>query len=56
MMVLPEAPISAAWHLPLCVMHRLLRKWRDWDLTIGASGQVVNWIRHGLRVKFKQGH
>jgi hypothetical protein len=22
---------------------------------IGASGQVVNWIRHGVRVKFKNG-
>jgi hypothetical protein len=34
--------------------HRVRLKWREWE-HIGASGQVVNWIRHGVRVKFKNG-
>jgi hypothetical protein len=34
--------------------HRVRLRWRDWE-HIGASGQVVNWIRHGVRVKFKHG-
>jgi len=34
--------------------HRVRLRWREWE-HIGASGQVVNWIRHGVRVKFKNG-
>jgi hypothetical protein len=34
--------------------HRGRLRWREWE-HIGASGQVVNWIRHGVRVKFKNG-
>jgi hypothetical protein len=34
--------------------HRVRRRWREWE-RIGASGQVLNWIRHGVRVKFKRG-
>jgi hypothetical protein len=34
--------------------HRVRLRWREWEY-IGASGQVVNWIRHGLLVKFKSG-
>jgi hypothetical protein len=30
------------------------RRWREWE-RIGASGQVLSWIRHGVRVKFKHG-
>jgi hypothetical protein len=30
--------------------HRVRLRWREWK-HIGASGQVVNWIRHGVRVK-----
>jgi hypothetical protein len=33
---------------------RVRCKWREWE-RIGASGQVQNWIRHGVRVKFKRG-
>jgi hypothetical protein len=31
-----------------------MRRWREWE-QIGASGQIVNWIRHGVWVKFKHG-
>jgi hypothetical protein len=31
--------------------HRVRRRWREWE-RIGASGQVLSWIRHGVRVKF----
>jgi hypothetical protein len=34
--------------------HRVRLKWREWE-HIGASGQVVTWIRHGVRAKFKNG-
>jgi hypothetical protein len=34
--------------------HRVRLKCREWG-HIGASGQVLNWIRHGVRVKFKHG-
>jgi hypothetical protein len=34
--------------------HRVRRRWREWE-RIGASGQVLSWIRHGVRVKFKHG-
>jgi hypothetical protein len=34
--------------------HRVRRRWREWK-RIGASGQVLKWIRHGVRVKFKRG-
>jgi hypothetical protein len=34
--------------------HRVRRRWREWE-GIGASGQVLNWIHHGVRVKFKHG-
>jgi hypothetical protein len=34
--------------------HRVQLRWRERE-HIGASGQVVNWIRHGVRVKFKNG-
>jgi hypothetical protein len=34
--------------------HRVRRRWREWE-RVGASGQVPNWIRHGVRVKLKQG-
>jgi hypothetical protein len=34
--------------------HRVRLKWREWE-HIGASGRVVSWIRHGVRVKFKNG-
>jgi hypothetical protein len=30
------------------------RRWPEWK-RIGASGQVLSWIRYGVRVKFKQG-
>jgi hypothetical protein len=30
------------------------RKWREWE-RIGASGEVMQWIRHVVRVKFKHG-
>jgi hypothetical protein len=32
--------------------HRVRLRWREWE-HIGASGQVVNWIRNGVWVKFK---
>jgi hypothetical protein len=32
--------------------HRVRLRWREWE-HIGGSGQVVSWIRHGVRVKFK---
>jgi hypothetical protein len=34
--------------------HRVRRRWRECE-RIGTSGQVLNWIRHGVRVKFKRG-
>jgi hypothetical protein len=34
--------------------HRVRLRWREWE-HIGASGQVVSWILHGMRVKFKNG-
>jgi hypothetical protein len=34
--------------------HRVRLRWREWE-HICASGQVVNWIRHGVRVKLKNG-
>jgi hypothetical protein len=34
--------------------HRVRLRWREWEL-IDASGQVVSRIRHGVRVKFKNG-
>jgi hypothetical protein len=34
--------------------HRVRLRWREWE-HIGASGQVVKSIRHGVRVKFKNG-
>jgi hypothetical protein len=34
--------------------HRVGRRWREWE-RIGASGQVLSWIRHGVHVKFKHG-
>jgi hypothetical protein len=34
--------------------HRVRLRWREWE-HIGASGQVGKWIRHGVRVKFKNG-
>jgi hypothetical protein len=34
--------------------HRVRLRWREWE-QIGSSGQVVNWIRHGVRVKLKNG-
>jgi hypothetical protein len=34
--------------------HRVRRRWREWE-RIGASGQVLSWIRHGVRVRFKHG-
>jgi hypothetical protein len=34
--------------------HRVRLRWWEWA-HIGASGHVVNWIRHGVRVKFKNG-
>jgi hypothetical protein len=33
--------------------HRVRPRWQEWEL-VGASGHVVSWIRHGVRVKFKQ--
>jgi hypothetical protein len=32
--------------------HRVRQRWREWE-HISARGQFVNWIRHGVRVKFK---
>jgi hypothetical protein len=32
--------------------HRVRLRWREWE-HIAASGQVMNWIRHGVRVKFE---
>jgi hypothetical protein len=29
--------------------HRVRLRWREWE-NIGASGQVVNWTCHGVRV------
>jgi hypothetical protein len=34
--------------------HRVRQKWRQSE-HIGASGQVVSWIRHGVRAKFNNG-
>jgi hypothetical protein len=34
--------------------HRVRLRCREWE-HIGASSQVVNWIHHGVRVKFKTG-
>jgi hypothetical protein len=34
--------------------HRVRLRWREWE-HIGASGQIVIWIRHGGRVKFRNG-
>jgi hypothetical protein len=34
--------------------HRVRRRWREWE-RIGASGQVLSWIRRGIRIKFKHG-
>jgi hypothetical protein len=34
--------------------HRVRRRWHEWE-RIGASGQVRNWIRHGVNIKFKRG-
>jgi hypothetical protein len=34
--------------------HRVRRRRREWK-RIGASGQFLNWIRHGVRVNFKRG-
>jgi hypothetical protein len=34
--------------------HRVRRRWREWEHN-GSSGQVLIWIRHGVRVKFKRG-
>jgi hypothetical protein len=34
--------------------HRVRRRRREWE-RIGASGQVLSWIRHGVRVKIKHG-
>jgi hypothetical protein len=36
------------------MQHRVRRRWREWE-RIGASGQFLSWIRHGVRVKFKHG-
>jgi hypothetical protein len=36
------------------MQHRVRQQWREWEC-IGASGQVLYWIRHGVRVKFKRG-
>jgi hypothetical protein len=36
------------------IRHCVRRRWRGWE-RIGASGQVLSWIRHCVRVKFKQG-
>jgi hypothetical protein len=38
----------------LFMRHRVRRRRREWE-RIGASGQVLSWIRHGVRLKFKQG-
>jgi hypothetical protein len=46
-MVWPAAPILALRHLTI----RVTKCSKD----AGASGQVVSWIRHGVRVKFKIG-
>jgi hypothetical protein len=35
--------------------HRVRRRWREWELIIGASRQIVNLMRLGVRVKFKRG-
>jgi hypothetical protein len=32
--------------------HRVRLKWQEWE-HVGASGQVLNWIHHVVRVKFK---
>eukprot|EP00873_Tetraselmis_striata_P009649 jgi/Tetstr1/429913/TSEL_019778.t1 len=34
--------------------HSVRRRWRDWK-SIGASGQVLSWIRQGVRICFKNG-
>ena len=34
--------------------HRVRRSWRAWE-AVGASGQVLRWIREGIRVPFRQG-
>jgi hypothetical protein len=39
---------------PSFMRHRVRRRWREWE-RICASGQVLSWIRHGVRVKFKHG-
>lgn len=41
-------PVSTA------MRHQVRRRWREWE-SIGASGQVLDWIRHGVRVPFKGG-
>ena len=37
-----------------CLRHRVRRSWRAWE-DIGSSGQVLDWIRHGIRLPFRHG-
>lgn len=34
--------------------HRVRRRWRVWE-DIGASGPLLDWIRHGIRLPFRHG-
>ena len=37
-----------------CLRHCVRRNWREWE-EIGASGQVIDWIRHGVKLPFRHG-
>jgi hypothetical protein len=34
--------------------HRVRRRWRSWE-DIGASGPILDWIRHGIKLPFRHG-